>query len=258
MQHRPVNGPSRGDGGYLEISRQPLQILAFLLPLILLYEIGSARYLSDAAHGLTQTIRARSILLGFFQDFGVAGQFLPGLAIATVLLVWQVLSGERWRISLWALPVMVAESLAWTIPLLVLLALLQQTSSSSAAAGVSGPLQALSWQARVVISIGAGLYEELLFRMIGIAALHLVLVDLAKMNNRLGGAIAVLLSAAAFSVYHDVTITNGHPDYFRALLLMCAGTYFGTVYLARGFGIVVALHALYDVFVLVVIKSGSN
>ena len=259
MQHRPVSVPSRGGAGYLDVSRQPLQILAFLVPLILLYEIGSARYLSDPAHGLTQTIRARSILLGFFQDFGVAGQFLPGLAIATVLIVWQVLSGQRWRISFWALPVMLAESLAWTIPLLVILALLKQSGTGPAVAA-AGPdvIGSLPWQARVVISVGAGLYEELLFRMIGIAALHLVLVDLARMNDRLGSAIAVVLSAAAFAVYHDVTRANGHTDWSQAILLMSAGAYFGGVYLGRGFGIVVAVHALYDVFVLVVFSGGAR
>ena len=263
MQHSPAR-PGRRQGtprGYFELSRRPLHIFVFLFPLIAAYEAGSILYLGQR-DGFTETIRAHSIILGFFQDFGIAGRFLPGVALATVLVVWHILSGERWRVRPAVVPLMILESLAWTIPLLVLVALVKSTGTpahlSPAAATPLPPgdvFAALPWQARATVAVGAGLYEELLFRMIGIAALHLVLVDLARMSDRAGSILAVVLTSVAFVFYHDVVATNGQFDALKATQLLCAGAYFGAVFLYRGFGIVVGVHALYDVAVLVVFPA---
>ena len=94
--------------------------------------------------------------------------------------------------------------------------------------------------------------------MVGMAALHLVFVDLARMTERAGVALAILLSAAAFAVYHDVTTADGHLQVLKAVSLLLAGTYFGVVYWLRGFGIVVAVHALYDMFVLVNVQHAAS
>ena len=53
-------------------------------------------------------------------------------------------------------------------------------------------------------------------------------------------------SAIAFAVYHQPT----HPTEWATYTL--SGVYLGTVYVMRGFGIVVGTHALYDVLVLAV------
>jgi hypothetical protein len=264
MQHKPAR-PGRRQGGprgYFELSRRPLHILAFLIPLIAAYEVGSILYLGRR-DGFTETIRAHSIILGFFQDFGIAGRYLPGVALATVLLVWHILSGERWRIRTTVIPLMILESLAWTIPLLVMIALVQRTGAPGglgpALGGPTGDvLASLPWQARATVAVGAGLYEELLFRMIGIAALHLVLVDLARMSDRAGSIVAVALTAVAFVFYHDVVAPSGHFETLKAAQLLCAGAYFGALFLYRGFGIVVAVHALYDIVALVVLPAHAG
>jgi membrane protease YdiL (CAAX protease family) len=247
---------------YLELSKRPLHMLAFLLPLVILYEIGSSVHLANAAAGTVETIRAHSILLGFFQDFGLIGRFLPGLALVAVLLCWHVLIDDRWRLRPLVIGGLVIESIVWTIPLVVLIAIVQHLGGGMAppAAAASEPMVnmiTMPWQARFTISIGAGLYEELLFRMIGIAALHLVLVDLVRLPERWGTGLAVLISAAAFVFYHDVTGAGGSTDVLRAAALMCAGVYFGVIYLTRGFAVVVGVHALYDIFVLVVLPGGG-
>lgn len=243
--------------GYAALSMRPLYVLVFLLPLVLLYEVGSAKFLADQAHGTVETIRAHSILLVFFQDFGVAGRFLPALALITVLLIWHVLIEDPWKVRPAVLGGMAMESVAWTIPLLVLVALVQQLGSrvGPAAQVDQGVLPALSWQARTAISVGAGLYEELLFRMIGIAILHLIFVDLARMPEKVGVGLSIVISAAAFAVYHDVISARGELQTLQAISLVAAGAYFGVVYWLRGFGVVVGVHALYDVFVLVLLPA---
>jgi membrane protease YdiL (CAAX protease family) len=105
--------------------------------------------------------------------------------------------------------------------------------------------------ANLIFAIGAGLYEELVFRLMAIALLHLVLVDLFGLPWRWGAVIAVAGSAALFAGYH-FTGDNAFT-WSRFLYFFAAGLYFAAIYVLRGFGIVAAVHAFYDV-VYVVIK----
>lgn len=243
--------------GYATVSTRPLHILVFLLPLIILHEIGSAFYLSDGAGRTVETIRAHRMLDGFFQVFGVGALYLPGALLVVALLVWHLLLRDRWRVSIPVLATMLAESALWTIPLVVLA---QIVSSAAPGAPELASLALLaesdahapaerSASALLTLSIGAGLYEELLFRMLGIALLHFVLADLLGLRPKPAGALAVFGSAVAFAVYH---LGPGESIQWAVFIFQfLAGLYFGAIYVWRGFGIVVAVHALYDVVALV-------
>lgn len=111
----------------------------------------------------------------------------------------------------------------------------------------TGPVPEAGILTNLAISIGAGLYEELFFRWILIAVIHALLVDLGGLGHRMGTAIAVICSAAAFTLYHDLAAPGGGIDLARAAFFAGAGIYFGAVYAVRGFGIVVGLHATYDI-----------
>lgn len=255
MQHRPLTVQRRAPQGYLALAQRPLHVLAFVLPLIILYEFGSARYLADAQSGAGETIRAHSMLLGFFQDFGLAGRFLPGIALIAVLLIAHTLHKDRWRVNPLVLLAMAVEAIVWTVPLIVIILLVtavfgEPTAASPPAVAGIADLMLRSREARITVAVGAGLYEELVFRMIGMAALHLVFVDVAKLKEGTGRLLAVLGAAAAFALYHDAAWHSGVITLDRAIPFFVAGAYFGMVYLYRGFAIVVAVHALYDIIVL--------
>ena len=225
--------------GYLDRSTEPLHVLVFLLPLIVIYEVGSAIWLVDpATGGILETIRAHRLLYKFFETFGAAGAMLPGVALIVVLLVWHALSKKSWRIRPGVVGLMALESAAWTLPLLVL----GQAAGLVALAAGAGPT-GRPFGASVTIAVGAGLYEELLFRMVAIAVLHFILVDLIQIGERAGTWTAVALAAVAFAVYHDDWSA-------RFVFLIAAGGFFGALYVTRGFGVVVGAHALYDVIVL--------
>lgn len=240
---------------YWLFSTRPLHILVFLTPLIVLYEVGSAMYLSGE-EGARQSILAQKLLGDFFEVFGVVGLFLPGIALLTVLLVWHFLTGDRWRIHPPVIGGMFAESVAWTLPLLVLGAVHSRATERLAAAALAsaGDLYTLPWQARLTISIGAGLYEEMLFRMVLIALLHLILADLLRVRSGAAGAIAVLGAAVAFALYHNTTLPTGAIDWPRLVFLTAAGAYLGALYAVRGFGIAAGTHAVYDILVLVLLR----
>jgi membrane protease YdiL (CAAX protease family) len=99
------------------------------------------------------------------------------------------------------------------------------------------------------LSLGAGLYEELLFRVVLVALIAnaLRLLGFARITS---GVVAVVAGALLFSAFHYIG-PLGDPFrlesfVFRAL----AGVAFSAMYLTRGFGITAWTHALYDVAVL--------
>lgn len=106
------------------------------------------------------------------------------------------------------------------------------------------PLAAGPGNDGVLLSIGAGLYEELLFRLLGFAVLHLVLSDILRLPHWLAMGGTVLLSACAFSLYHSLgSEAFQWPSFvFRTV----AGTVLGTIFLTRGFGITALSHVAYN------------
>ena len=118
-----------------------------------------------------------------------------------------------------------------------------------------------SWQAGAVFSIGAGIYEELVFRLLGIVAVHALLADVFRVKHKPAAAVAVAVSAVAFALYHPFDTYNplqwtsrdiGHFAFYTL-----AGLYFAAIYVYRGFGIVAATHAIYDVLVIALFFSRS-
>jgi membrane protease YdiL (CAAX protease family) len=234
---------------YLDTSRRPLQILAFLLPLVLLYEASLVLLLrSDQG---TITNKSHETLLAFFAAFGIPvhGFFIGALVVIVVLLLWHMLNRDPWQVDIAVVGYMALESLALAFPLLVAGQVIQQlfhsghptSAALELAQAMPAPLAGLNLFAKWALSIGAGLYEELMFRMLLIAVIHTLLVDVGKASHNLGATIAVVVSAAAFTWYHHPVQGADIVFYFLA------GLYFGAVYVIRGFGIVVGVHALYDV-----------
>jgi membrane protease YdiL (CAAX protease family) len=169
----------------------------------------------------------------------------------------------QWRV----LVCMFMESAVWTLPLLVLAMMLAPTKAPAAMglAGMDPPaladgLAAMSWQARLTLSVGAGIYEELLFRLVLITAIHFVLHDLAKLRSGTASVLAAIATAVLFAVYHRAAFGGGPISLDAAnwpLLgfYTAAGLFFAALFIVRGFGIVVGTHALYDVLVLVVMPG---
>jgi len=244
---------------YWERTQWPLQSLLFLLPLLVVYEVGTL-FLAPEALDRLPPILAESLLKDFFHFFGVTGYHLPAIAVVVVLFSWHLARRDPWKPEprLWG--VMALESIALAAPLFVfMLVLFRQPSTqpaASALAGVGGDPLINSWQSGVVIAIGAGIYEELVFRLIAIALLHMVLVDFLTLPEQYGSPLTVVLSALAFALYHfqlsgvgDV-LGWGMPEWSRFAFYMLAGIYLAAVYMLRGFGLAAGAHAVYDILLV--------
>jgi hypothetical protein len=252
----------RGDT-YVDRVRKPLQCLIYMIPFLLVYQIGSAvrpavmEYL-HAGHspGGRVDVVAFALLQKFFAMFGAAGNYLPLLTVVVILLSMHLAHKDKWEIDFKLYAGMFAESLVWAVPVLVIgIAVSRRTAPQQMAVGLQPGMQ-FDWWTECVLSIGAGVYEELLFRLIGITLLTIVCVDVMKMKVGAAIPVVILVTAVLFSGYHH---WPGGEAFGMGVFFfrMCAGIYFAGLYIFRGFGIAVGAHAFYDLMVVGVNHHGQ-
>lgn len=100
----------------------------------------------------------------------------------------------------------------------------------------------------IVISAGAGLHEELIFRLGGVGGLSWLLAGLTGEKRAWLGA--ALISSLVFSLAHHVGPSGEAFEFAAFVYRSLAGLFFAIVYQIRGFAVAVWTHALYDVYVL--------
>jgi membrane protease YdiL (CAAX protease family) len=113
----------------------------------------------------------------------------------------------------------------------------------------NGALAGLSLPEGIVLSLGAGFYEELVFRVLLVGTLAGIF-HASGFDRRKAGIFAALLAALLFSAFHYI---GPYGDAWRApsfIFRFLAGLAFSALFLLRGFGIAAWTHALYDVFLL--------
>ncbi len=104
---------------------------------------------------------------------------------------------------------------------------------------------------RIVLAFGAGVHEELVFRLLMIPALAWIFGRLIGMRPLVAMALAFVISAFLFSAAHHVI--GGEPFRLGAFIyrFLC-GLWFALLYRTRGFAQAVYTHALYDIYVLTI------
>lgn len=240
-------------GGYFTLSARPWHILLFLIPFILFHELGSSGVIGG---GVSETLEAQDLLVRFFDLFGAIGLHLPALALVVTLLAQHVISKASWKIKPGVLMAMLAESAFLTGPLVVIAIVLSSLMSPLAQASPA-PDAAVSRSLfeGFYLAFGAGLYEEMLFRLVLITLLHFFVTDVLGFTHKTGLIVAVALSALAFAWHHDEVLVGGGLNLRLGLFYTLAGVYFGLLFLTRGFGIAVGAHIMYDLLVLVVMPG---
>jgi hypothetical protein len=239
--------------GYWRQSRRPLASLAFVFPLLLFYEVGVVFLGTQAVrNGADIWLREGLDHLGFGQYF-----LLPLLTIA-VLLSWHHVSRERWQLSAAVLYTMFAECAVLALALLIVARaegrlvqmLVNQPGTDDGSVMSIGLL--LGGRAailgRMVGFLGAGIYEEMLFRLLLVPPIGFCAARLGAQRG-LGVAAAVILTSLIFSAAHYV---GPQGEMFHAVSFwfrFTAGAMFAVLFVFRGFGIAAGTHALYDIFV---------
>jgi hypothetical protein len=104
------------------------------------------------------------------------------------------------------------------------------------------------WKLMASLYLGAGVYEELIFRLAAFSLLSFFLIDLAGGSVKLATPLIVVASAATFSAYHMLGI--GHTPWQTFIFIALRGVFYGIIFLERGFGLSVGVHTAYDLMFL--------
>lgn len=274
---------------YLERTSRPMYAIAFLLPFILFYEIGTVFINTDVLSRTQVRVVAFVWLQEFLQYLGTGHKLAwlaPPLVVVVILLGLQIASHKPWWFCASDYPPMVLECAVLAVPLIVLSMFfnspvanppagsqlphppaaiqvcaacvgqavapnVQRPPLAQPAGDAAGPR---SLMADIVTGVGAGIYEELVFRLILICALMVLLQDVIGIDHRNAVILSVLISAALFSAHHHhILFINGHLgrggpfSWMEFAFRTAAGVYFAVLFAIRGFGIAAGTHACYDI-----------
>jgi hypothetical protein len=228
---------------YWNQSRQPLASLVFLAPLLAAYELGAVWL--GAGNGAEGFLRWLLIQLGFGQ------QLLLPVLVVCILLALHHTSRGQWRLSGGVISAMAVESLLLGAVLCTAAYLCRGTAPAvdrSAAESLRERLR------DAFAFLGAGVYEELLFRLVLLSAVAWALRR-AKLSPAASMILAVMITSLIFSAAHNVGPAGEPFQPFDFAFRTLAGGFFAAVFLYRGFGIAAGAHAVYDLLVGVVFAA---
>lgn len=240
------------EDSYWSEARQPLVCLVFLAPLLVIYEWGVLSMGGNQPelirNGADYWMRSWLSQLGFTQTF-----LLPALIVCTLLL-WHIFCKHPWKISGETLVGMFAESLLFAFCLIVL-----------------GQLQDLAFQqlpnqtlmfieresaSRVVSFVGAGVYEEVMFRLLLLPLCYLFFRGML-FQVRWSAVLAIISTSLIFSSAHYIGASGDQFSLFSFTFRTMAGLFFAGLFFLRGFGITVGAHATYDIIVGVMLETSA-
>lgn len=131
----------------------------------------------------------------------------------------------------------------------VIVAILVSNVVSALFTMAAGSMARQGLPAQLALSIGAGLYEELFFRVLLVGGLYAILSRILAKRNTAYLASA-LIGALAFSAVHYIG-SLGDPFTLQSFTFrFLFGLALNGLYLVRGFGIAAWTHSLYDVFIV--------
>lgn len=228
---------------YFRATRHPWACLVFLLPLLIVYE-GGVLFLGGTQPGSLRGGADEWLRLALSR-YGLGQEWIAPLILVAVLLVrssfaWKDKPTEPLAVCFG----MMLESVVYAVGLWAIaknfVPLLQQWGVPTASIDSRAPA------GEVIRYIGAGIYEEVLFRLglfSGLCALLRVVLVPSIAAVTLSAVGAALLFAAA----HHVGPHGEEVEGVRFLFRVTAGLFFTALYVFRGFGVAVGAHAAYDI-----------
>ena len=228
---------------YLLKSKTSFYSFLFTLPLFFLYEVNILFLSADDI--LVVRNGADFLMRNILESFDIYGLYGLGLVFFLGLLVTYIFfikEDQQQEINVNFLFIMLGESMLWSVVLYFLLFKFMVL--------LMNPVGKTILQ-QVTLAIGAGIYEEFLFRVLLIAGLSGILGFVFMWDKTFKNIIAVVLSGGIFSAFHFM---GEYGDFFSMELFLMrffAGLILGVLYMYRGFGITAYTHSIYDLIVLI-------
>ena len=227
---------------YWRSTRSPLYSFLFTIPLFLIYEIGIFLTSSDDMFVLRNG--ADALMRQILAPFGITGLYWVGVIFFIGFIIAFILQRKFWeetQIHSDYFLLMMVESVGWSVLIYFLM--------TNVYLLLMNPTGSMLVQ-QVTLAVGAGIYEEFLFRVLLIAGISVILGFIFQWSDKSRNWAAMVIAAGIFSSFHFI---GEYGDFFSFNIFMIrflAGIALGTLYFLRGFGITAWSHAVYDLIVL--------
>lgn len=240
------NARAGGLRSYLDDSRDLFNSVLLLVPLFLFYQVGilATGNLRNGVDFITSSLFALfdGSMTGYL---AFNAMVLAGFAVAIITLRkkghWQP------RIIPWVLLESTVYALVFGTVVIAMIRGLGLGGLLDIGLAADAPRQ-MGFIDKVVMSAGAGLYEEIVFRLVLMGGLFWLARSVMGMPRFVGAALALVISSVVFSAVHHIT----EPFTMSAFTFrVFAGAAFALLYQTRGLAVAAYTHALYDVWVMV-------
>lgn len=227
---------------YFKATRKISYSFLFSIPLLLLYETLAYRLNYNMRvqlrNGADVMLKRILTLFGFH---GIMGLTLAVIGLFVFLSVYDILKNKQ-RIKVSYFLLMFAESIVYGNVLFLLLKKIPELL-------VVLPMRQDIWF-NLVVALGAGIYEEFIFRFLLLEILFCLLKDGLKLDYFLAWITGIAAGSVIFSLSHYIG-TYGDPwDLTSFLVRTVAGVVLSALYLGRGYGIAAYSHTIYDLIVV--------
>lgn len=232
---------------YLAASKAPRYSLLFALALLAAYEAMALVVAPSAGvrNGADVVLKWLFVSLG-----GRSGLLLFNLLLIGVG-AWLVVRDWR-RPGATVVPRVFGTMLAESAVLAMLVGIVVGRATQALLERLAiGQMADFPLGTQLMLSLGAGIYEELLFRVLLVGGIAWLLRRTLEWTPRAAGITACIVGALIFSAFHYIG-SYGDPWQLGSFTFrFLAGLVFSALYLTRGLGITAWTHALYDVYVTV-------
>lgn len=225
---------------YLKSSRSIHYSLILVLPVLAIYEAGVFFLFRDSFFEMRNT--GEVLIRSFFTRINLSN---PYIISGILLLVFMAVMIRGYRIEKKPgvhanfLVYMLIESMFWGSTLYITLHLFAEI-----------PLQMMTLEdkmANMNLAIGAGIFEELIFRMVIITAIFIVLQQGVGVSENASKITSILLAAIIFAGFH-LFMETFSPNVFAQRVF--GGLFLGVLYTFRGYGISAYAHIIYNFLIL--------
>ena len=242
---------------YWNDARRALSCLLFLIPWIAVYEAGILMLADKDPERIRNGADywMRSLLM----HAGLGQILLLPLLVVGVLLSWHVIRKHPWQFRLDTQLGMLAESLLLAIALVLVGQVHHLLFVKLQADGGDPRLLTLATGnlTRAVSFIGAGVYEEVMFRLC-LVPIAFYAFKLLEFPPKWAAVMAAGSTAFVFALAHHVGPSADAFNLFTFSFRAAAGVFFAAIFFVRGFGITVGCHAAYDLLVGIILVTPES
>ncbi|MGC9365065.1 MAG: CPBP family intramembrane glutamic endopeptidase [Fidelibacterota bacterium] len=228
---------------YWRQSKSPLNSLLFTLPLLIGYELLIFSFNHSDIVGLRNG--ADVLFRQFFAMFNIYGFYLVGFMVLSALLIayyFQVRRGNQPEFRVQFFLMMLLESILFALVMYILVdkigtALLTLT-----------PVQGK--RELIILVLGAGVYEEFIFRVVLISGFTFFLKDILRLRAVTSTIMAIVIASLIFSLFHYLGSLGDTFEIQTFLIRFVAGIFLSFIFVLRGYGITAYTHTIYDFIVI--------